>query len=336
MKLKNLLLTWLAALTLYTAKGQDVKNNTSLHLVDNLNTELVSNSEDQKDTSDVAQNPISLTSWYAGQITWVTFDPANIENVKVFNTTRAWLWAAFDLTKNLSLNTWWLIDVSDNWKYVLGQAFLKQKIWENYAVSSWLLATPATLLRPKPLSGAGHFETWTDALIQWWKPWVRLDKKWKINWSVWLAAVPDESWDTAPQFWLNLWLADSANSKEITKKINIAWRYQDWDNLWLVLSWAYQAVSWTIVYNETMWKDNYWYKLWYAIDLPHEDALIALYWVQNWKENDLWDLDEYAEVWALAIWKVKLGDVPVDVVLWPWYIVKDKKITGYVQISTQF
>jgi len=262
------------ALWLWTAQSQDIQKNTSLELSDTLKTEKVVEKE----------NPFTMTSGYAGSINIATVDPSNLEDFSHFNTTRVGWWVKYDLTKNLSAHTRWIIDGSNDWIYSLWQVFLKQNVSDNYSLLVWNQATPATKLRPFPVSFTWHFETSTDRLIPGGKNWVSLDKSWTFNGSAWVFLT--EQW---VGYWLNLWVADE--EKKSTKKINAAWWWENDETFGVVISWAYRAV--------------------YVTFLP--------YAVQNWDAKDPERTLQKAELWVLMIGEVDMNGTPVTVVAGPWY-----------------
>jgi hypothetical protein len=252
-------------------------------------------------------------------------DPSDIST---YSSTRLWWWASYDITKGFSLQMMWILDISPNeWDtYAFWQAFLKSKIGKQWVVSTGLLATSATLLRPFPVDRTGHFETSTDALILWWAPWVRIDNNgWPVTASAWVA-VRNEM----PEYGANVWYKASAD-----EKVNLAWWYQNDDVFGLVLSGSYKAFSGTLVWNETVEQSRVGAKLLYWIDVPWRTWSLALFAVANRDLAQPQNQMMNGLAWVLAVGEVPVGGVPVQVVIWPGYDAVNNRVVMYLQIALQ-
>jgi len=320
MKLKNILLTWLAALAFTAVKAENIQTTTADSVSITLQQEPLA--------EDTLINPLKITSAYAGQITGLGFSTKDPSDISTYSSTRLWGWASYDITKELSLQMMWILDISPNeWNtYAFWQAFLKSKIGQQWVFSTWLLATSATLLRPFPVDWTGHFETSTDALIPWWAPWFRIDHNgWPVTASAWVAMR-----NGMTEYGASVWYKASDD-----EKANIAWWCQNEDVFGLVLSVSYNAFSRTLVWNETVEQSRVGAKLLYWIDVPWRTWSLALFAVANrdlaQPENKIMN----GLVWVLAVGELHVGTAPVHVVIWPWYDAVQKNVVMYLQVALQ-
>ena len=320
MKLKQLAGICLFSLCVLWVKAQDTQKNTT----DNVATTLQQDSVVQ----DAPINPIKITSAYAGQITGLGFSIKDPSDINTYSSTRLWWWASYDMTKTLSLQMMWILDLSPKeWEtFAFWQAFLKSKLWKEWVVSTGLLATSATLLRPFPVSWTGHFETSTDVLIPWGGPWFRVDNtSWDVSASAWVAL---RNWD--PEYGANVWYKASTDVK-----VNLAWWYQNDDVFGVVLSGSYNALSWTLVWNETEDKSLVGAKLLYWIDIPWRTWSLAVFTVANRDLEQPTNSIMNGLAWVLAVDKVNVGAIPMNVVIWPAYDVVNKRVVMYLQVALQ-
>lgn len=353
MKLKTLFLTWLTALALYTAKGQEITDTAALETIKNFDIELAegTNQEAKKDTAKIT-NPFKITSGYAGQLTWVTYNKDNLDDGKmdVSSNTRVWGWLKYTilnkrkLAQELSLNTWGVAQYDPDKKWLsfrTWQAFLKWIPVENLAVLLWNPGTPETLNRPFPPSWGSHFETWTQALMKWGTLWGRVDwilpisaRQWKanVNGSLWIARRWGEM-----EYGANIGYKNKV-SKDETNKINIAWHYSNKDVWGWLVSWNYRSLSWAFVYKEEWGKlwSSVWHQVMKSFDLPWKSGILLAYFVQNWNKNPETAgnyIPTQSELWLLWIWEVEVWGKTIDVTTGPWYDFLKNNLNFYVQIS---
>jgi len=321
MNLKTLLLTWLTALSLNILKAQAVQDTTAKDVV----TALKQDSLQKKSTADTI-NPFRITSGYAGQVAALWFSTKDASDVTLRSSTRLWWWAAYDITKNTSLNVWSVIDISPkDWEsFAFWQAFIKSQLWKELIINGWLIATPATMIRPFPVNSIGHFETSTDMLIPGGAPWVRFDRPWNVNGSLWVAI---RKW--TPEYGINIWY------KASDMKVNVATWIQDEEVFGAVLSWSYKTFSWTFVLNQTSEKSLLGSKLLYTINIPWREWSLILFSVMNVDRNVPKDQMLNSLHWVLAAGKVDINGMPVDIVIWPWYDWVNKRIALYLQLALQ-
>lgn len=71
----------------------------------------------------------------------------------------------WDMSPWLSLNTYYMYQVETQNSWGLGQFSLKVKPCKKWTIEFGQMATISTQQRPHPVSGAGQFETWTEAQI---------------------------------------------------------------------------------------------------------------------------------------------------------------------------
>ncbi len=319
MKLNKLLFTWMLTLLVLWAKAQEIQQTSSQDTVATLQHDSL---PEQTKT-----HPLRVTSLYAGQIAGLWFSQKDVNDIDIYSSTRLGWWAAYDITKTTSFNAWSIIDLSqkEGETFFLGQAFLASKLGQKRKATLWLAATPVTLLRPFPVHRTGHFETSTDALIPGGAPWFRVDKSGNRNGSAWVAM---RKW--SPEYGANIWYAADTD-----KKANLAWRYQDDETFGMVLSGSYKAFSWTFVWNETETQSRLWGKLLYLLDIPWRTVSVAFFTVANRDFEQPQQPMMNGLVGALAVDEVKVGNVPVNIVLWPGYDLVNERIVVYLQLALQ-
>lgn len=91
----------------------------------------------------------------------------SIDSVSVANYGHIRLGVAvrWDITKWLSLNSYYMYQIETQTSWGLNQFSLKFRPCKKWSIELGQMGTISTQQRPHPVSGAGQFETWTEAQI---------------------------------------------------------------------------------------------------------------------------------------------------------------------------
>lgn len=235
MNLKQLLLTATVLASANNAQTQAIVGDTTKYIKQTLETPT-----QVQDTTD--EKTFVLDKAYVGSLSNMNFPAENLQAGDASTSVRTGVAGTYAPFKNFQVNSWAILDANKDGEFSLEMFQVKTNVTDNLSVSVGKLGRASANLRPHPVSGNGHFETWTESQIPGLGKGARIDAKiGKTNLS-WSVTVNNAN---QPEYNARVTLPTAKDPVHLT-----GW-YTDEDNFGAATSGAYQDLSTVAVYKHT-------------------------------------------------------------------------------------
>ena len=158
MNLKNLLLTATVLASTNNAQAQTIVTDSTKNIKQTL--EMPTQTQDTTD-----EKTFVLDKAYVGSLSNMNFPIENLQAGDAATSVRTGVGATYAPSKNFQVNSWAILDANKDGAFSLEMFQAKTNVTDNLSVSVGKLGRASANLRPHPVSGNGHFETWTESQI---------------------------------------------------------------------------------------------------------------------------------------------------------------------------
>lgn len=169
MNLKQLLLTATVLVSANNTKAQTTSRDTSENI-----TQTLEMTKQPVDSTRDAQT-FFLDKAYVGSLSNMNFPVEKLQSGDASTSVRTGVAATYAPTKNIQLNSWAILDHNKTDAFSLEMFQAKAQLTDNLSLSVGKLGRASANLRPHPVTGRGHFETWSEAQIPGLGKGVRVD-----------------------------------------------------------------------------------------------------------------------------------------------------------------
>jgi hypothetical protein len=236
MNLKQLLLTATVLASTNNAQAQAIVTDSTK----NIKQTLEMPTQTQDTTKDA--KTFMLDQAYVGSLSNMNFPIEKLQAGDAATSVRMGVGATYAPFKNFQVNSWAILDENKSDAFSLEMMQAKTNVTDNLSVSVGKLGRASANLRPHPVSGNGHFETWTESQIPGLGKGARIDAKvGETN----LAASVTVNNANQPEYNARVTLPTAQDPVHLT-----GW-YTDAENFGAATSGAYQDLSTVAVYKRT-------------------------------------------------------------------------------------
>ena len=235
MNLKNLLLTATVLASTNNAQAQTIVTDSTKNIKQTL--EMPTQTQDTTD-----EKTFVLDKAYVGSLSNMNFPIENLQLGDAATSVRTGVAATYAPSKHFQVNSWAILDANKDGAFSLEMFQAKTNVTDNLSVSVGKLGRASANLRPHPVSGNGHFETWTESQIPGLGKWARVDAK--IG-KTHLAGSVTVNNANQPEYNARVTLPTDKDPLHLT-----GW-YTDAENFGAATSSAYSDLSTVAVYKRT-------------------------------------------------------------------------------------